>query len=188
MNQIHLDSIFRQYIESFELINNKTHNENYKWVAVQHFQDNWNPDAENFAEMLRLATAKTFNLIDDVTRPLRGLITLAKFEPLTVRQMLLDLYNNGEDNTVSLKEKITTFMQDSKSLIVKYDLEYWVYKQTPRSVMGLLALRHPEDNIFYKPREAIDFANFVEFPDDWGALENFVPEKYHRMCRTYRCH
>ena len=35
----------------------------YKWEAVKHFQDNWNIDAENFGEMFREATAKTYTMI-----------------------------------------------------------------------------------------------------------------------------
>ena len=37
--------------------------EKYKWEAIKHFQDHWNIDAENFGEMFKQATDKTFNLL-----------------------------------------------------------------------------------------------------------------------------
>ena len=35
-----------------------TAGENHKWKAVKHFQDNWDIDAEDFAEMFKKATDK----------------------------------------------------------------------------------------------------------------------------------
>ena len=37
--------------------------EKYKWEAVKHFQDNWDINADDFAEMLERALAKTYNLL-----------------------------------------------------------------------------------------------------------------------------
>src|SRR5699024_5671913 len=37
--------------------------EKYKWEAVQHFQDHWDIEAENFGDMFKQATEKTFNLL-----------------------------------------------------------------------------------------------------------------------------
>lgn len=39
-------------------------NEKYKWQAVQHFQNTWNIDAEDFGKMFEAATAKTLYLAD----------------------------------------------------------------------------------------------------------------------------
>ena len=36
--------------------------ERYKWIAVKHFQANWNIDSPNLAEMLESALSKTLNL------------------------------------------------------------------------------------------------------------------------------
>ena len=38
-------------------------NERYKWVAVQNFQDNWDVNAENLAEMLTKSLSKAANLL-----------------------------------------------------------------------------------------------------------------------------
>lgn len=37
--------------------------EKYKWEAIKHFQDHWDIDAENFGDMFKQATDKTFNLL-----------------------------------------------------------------------------------------------------------------------------
>ncbi len=37
--------------------------EKYKWEAVGHFQKYWNIEAEDFSEMFRKATEKTYNLL-----------------------------------------------------------------------------------------------------------------------------
>ena len=53
--------------------------ERYKWIAVKHFQDNWNIDARDFADMLARSFAKHVNLLDaGVARPLYVVVTFAK--------------------------------------------------------------------------------------------------------------
>lgn len=37
--------------------------EMYKWEAVKYFQDHWDIEAENFGDMFKQATDKTFNLL-----------------------------------------------------------------------------------------------------------------------------
>ena len=37
--------------------------EKYKWIAVQHFQENWNIEAEDFAAMLKESFSQTYNLL-----------------------------------------------------------------------------------------------------------------------------
>ena len=60
INYNKLDDIIAGYKEYFP-----THwmNEKYKWIAVKHFQDNWDIDAPNFGEMFAKATSKAGNLL-----------------------------------------------------------------------------------------------------------------------------
>ena len=48
--------------------------EKYKWIAVKHFQDNWDIDAPDFAVMLKEALAKTGNLL--ISAGLKNLLKL----------------------------------------------------------------------------------------------------------------
>ena len=38
-------------------------NEKFKWEAVKWFQDHWDVNAPDFADMLNLSLQKTFNLL-----------------------------------------------------------------------------------------------------------------------------
>ena len=40
--------------------------EQYKWIAVKHFQEHWDIDAPNFVAMFKEATAKTENLLSSI--------------------------------------------------------------------------------------------------------------------------
>lgn len=65
MNRKNLSQILSNYIDSFELINNETNAEYYKWEAVKHFRDNWDIDAPDFADMFKEAVKATDNLINN---------------------------------------------------------------------------------------------------------------------------
>lgn len=72
--------------------------EKYKWEAIKHFQDHWNIDAENFGEMFKTATDKTFNLLASGYAYPRGMIiNFAKADDSTVRQMFRDLFDESRD-------------------------------------------------------------------------------------------
>ena len=45
-----IKSIIAEYKSDFQRLDSE---ERYKWEAIKCFQDNWNPDAENFEEMLK---------------------------------------------------------------------------------------------------------------------------------------
>ena len=64
-------------------------NERYKWEAVRHFQDNWDINAPDFAEMLERALAKTYNLLASMNNFPKGMIVnSAKAAPPQVGQTL----------------------------------------------------------------------------------------------------
>ena len=45
-----INSFIAEYKSHFQRLDSE---ERYKWEAIKCFQDNWNPDAENFEEMLK---------------------------------------------------------------------------------------------------------------------------------------
>ena len=68
--------------------------EKYKWVAVKWFQDNWDVNAPDFAEMLNRALDKAFNLLSSTNYFPRGMIVLfAKAAPEEVRSMFVSLFD-----------------------------------------------------------------------------------------------
>lgn len=69
--------------------------EKYKWEAVKHFQDHWNIDAENFGDMFKTATDKTFNLLASGYAYPRGMITnFAKTDEDITPDVMLNLGGN----------------------------------------------------------------------------------------------
>ena len=71
-------------------------NEKYKWEAVKHFQDNWDINAPDFAEMLERALAKTYNLLASLNNYPKGMIVnSAKSAPEDVRAMFIVLFDEA---------------------------------------------------------------------------------------------
>ena len=101
MDREYLDKVVKNYLEKFNIINDKTNEEYYKWEAVKHFQENWDIDASDFASMFKEATKETYNLINNrIVQPTSGIVKLAERPELTeiVRQMFKDLLadDNGD--------------------------------------------------------------------------------------------
>lgn len=63
MNRNNLQSIFKKYIDNFEILNNEKNDETYKWEIAQKFQE-FDVDAEDFVEMLTYMWKTSENLID----------------------------------------------------------------------------------------------------------------------------
>lgn len=67
--------------------------EKYKWEAVRWFQDNWDVNATDFAEMLSRSLDKTFNLLASNNNFPKGMIVgFAKAAPEEVRAMFIALF------------------------------------------------------------------------------------------------
>ena len=171
------DELFRWYIEKFDILTDSHNNETYKWAACQQFKNCWNPDRDDFSEMLKEALGSLGNVTDATVSPRRSIVEIAKHEPETVREMFLALFSDGE-----LSSRINRFIRDSEPLVTKYWQGQWRYKQTQSSVMAYLACWRPDEHFFYKPTEAKKFAKKVGFSKKWGAGASFKPETYYLMC------
>ena len=83
-----LQSILQEYKKAFPKLfwTDKQNNEKYKWVAVKHFQVNWDIDAPDFLDMFTQATAKTENkAVKPVPAPVQSVETEAE-EPEFIRK------------------------------------------------------------------------------------------------------
>ena len=60
-NKIRLKEILAEYKKVF--VQQQWPNEKYKWEAVQCFQENWDINSADFAQMLKKSLAKTDNLL-----------------------------------------------------------------------------------------------------------------------------
>lgn len=182
MNKSNLHSIFKKYIENFEILNNEKNDETYKWEIAQEFQY-FDVDAEDFAEMLTHMWKVSANLIDSSQQlPFYALVDYARREPETVREMFRKLFDEEHLADDAKQEVIDEFIAESEELRLKYYPDSHLYMNNQRSVMMLLFLRYPESNYGYKASQAKSFADCIEFYDDWGPMTNFKLSVFSRMC------
>ena len=182
MNKSNLQSIFNKYIENFEMLNNEKNDETYKWAIAQEFQ-NFDVDAEDFAEMLAYMWKTSDNLIDSAQQlPFYALVDYARREPETVREMFRKLFANEHLDNTSKQAVIDEFIETSEELRKKYYPDSHLYMNNQRSVMMLLFLRYPNSNYGYKASQAKSFADCIEFYEDWGPMTDFRLDAFSRMC------
>ena len=163
IDKTRLHLILKEYKKDFPKLfwTNKTQNEKYKWVAVKHFQDNWDIDADNFTDMFIEATAKTENLLAGMNYFPRGMmIEFCKADPEKVRKMFRALF----DEKVSVVTRVESFIKDSEQLRVKYQPESgWKSPyQNANSITTYLWLRDPDKYYIYKYSECKSVANELD--------------------------
>ena len=182
MNKKNLHSIFKKYIDNFEVLNNEKNDETYKWEIAQEFQ-NFDLDAEDFAEMLLHMCKTAENLVDSSQQlPFYALVEFARREPETVREMFKKLYADEHIDNDAKQRLIDEFIASSEDLRKKYYPDSRLYTNNQRSVMMYLFLRYPNSNYGYKASQAKSFADCIEFYEDWGPMTDFRLDIYSRMC------
>ena len=124
--------------------------ERYKWIAVKHFQDNWDIDAPDFADMLERSFSKHVNLLDSgVARPLGLMVFFAKQEPETVRNLFRMLF----DETRPLDGRISDYASGVGFFVDKMKQEDEQWKSTfqdQHTISVYLTFKYPENYYIYK--------------------------------------
>ena len=122
--------------------------EKYKWEAIKHFQDHWDIEAENFGEMFKQATDKTFNLLASGYAYPRGMIiNFAIADDDATRTMFRNLFDESQD----LAARVDAFQTTSEELRSKYDDGTWRnHYQNTNAISTYLWLRYPDKYYIYK--------------------------------------
>jgi hypothetical protein len=174
--------LLRNYISEYEKkFNDISWREIYKWRAVKQFQDNWNPDADDFPAMLTLSLSKTYNLMDAGNYwPRRMILGIAEKQPESVKNAFLALFDEENDAL----ERIECFQKDIDRLSIRLFPGKKSY-QDYRAVLVYLNLKYPEVYFFYKYGMFKVFCEKVEC--------DFVPRmgkssvvQYLELCKTIR--
>lgn len=133
--------------------------EKFKWEAVKCFQDNWDIDAPDFADMLSRSLAKTYSLLASMSLYPRRMIKLfAKAAPEEIRAMFVALYDENRD----VIERITEFKKQSAVILKKYGNGVANHYQHENPISVYLWLRYPDKYYIYKFGEAEATAKTLE--------------------------
>ena len=186
MNDTHLQKIFKNYIDKFEMMNDSAHREYDKWQAVKQFKPLMDialsSSTKDFLAKLNEARKASNNLVDSHTQPFYGLVKFAEEEPETVRDMFQNLFSSSAAPISERQTAISSFLQKSRELRDRYTPGSYRYNNDMHSVTAYLFLYDPDHNYIYKATNAQEFADCVEFYDDWGSGDSVILDVYYRMC------
>lgn len=144
-NKIRLKQILAEYKKVF--VQQQWPDEKYKWEAVQCFQENWDINSADFAQMLKKSLAKTDNLLRSANNFPKGMITgFAEAAPEAVHSMYMELYDESKD----LCERIANFKNKSNTLLERYGNGAAQHYQYENAIMTYLWLRYPDKYYIYK--------------------------------------
>lgn len=121
--------------------------EKFKWEAIQHFQDNWDIDAVDFAGMLKRSLAKTNELLSSRNFFPYGMITeFAERSPTEVREMFAALFDENTD----VLGRVEAFKAASDVLLKTYRPDAQSHYQNESPISIYLWLRFPDTYSIYK--------------------------------------
>ncbi|PNS35999.1 AAA family ATPase [Mesotoga sp. B105.6.4] len=143
-----LKAVLAEYKKDF--VRKQWPDEKYKWEAVKWFQDNWDVNASDFADMLTLSLSKTNNLLASANNfPARMIQNFARAAPEEVRGMFIDLFDEGKE----VFERIESFKLKSAALLEKYGNGAIQHFQNENAISTYLWLRYPDKYYIYKLSE-----------------------------------
>lgn len=169
-----LKEVLVKYKENF--VSKQWPNEKYKWEAVKCFQENWDVNAPDFADMLSRSLAKTYNLLASMNNfPAKMIQGFAKVAPEEVRAMYIALFDESKD----VVTRILEFKNQSSILLEKYGNGAGQHYQYENAVSTYLWLRYPEKYYIYKYGEVKTVA------DELGSDYRFKKGAYADNLRNF---
>lgn len=139
--------------------------EDYKWIALEKFQKNFNIEAEDFHSMLLSSYDRDFNLLatGSFYNPLGGILKLAKYAPEETREMFRALY----DYQVNLAHRVDAFLETFAAVYNRLAADGTIKpggydKQSERAVSVYLAFYKPTNYYIFKPSLWWDFVSQTE--------------------------
>lgn len=143
-----LQEILVEYKRDF--IDSRWEEEKYKWEAVQYFQDHWDIQAENFADILSDSLSHTGNLLTSARNfPAGMIIEFAQAAPEEVRSMFQHLFNEADD----VYKRMEAFKKHAEDLLIQYGHGAKQHYQYEKSISVYLWLRFPDAYYIYKFQE-----------------------------------
>ncbi len=179
--------IIAEYINHFDFINNDEHREYGKWIYFKEFKDNFDINAENFADMFKKSIKDASFLVNNsFVCPTNGIVYFAQ-KPETkerVRAMFKALYADDGGDIKVRQNKIEKFRDDFNNMLEEYEPSKWKYKQEFRSALLYLTLYSPDENYLFKSTQAKKFMKYIQYGNDFGKGSDFNLKAYYDMCNA----
>jgi 5-methylcytosine-specific restriction protein B len=159
-----ISEIIKQYKADFP---KRDEEERYKWEAIKCFQEHWQIDAGNFAEMLNQALEKSANLLTSQNMYAKSAIVYyAEKDPEKVRKMFSFLYDEDAD----LIERIKNFADEAEEIKERFKepgkiLQHY---QTFRVICVYLFFKYPDKYYLFQ------FNKYKTFAEKIGYESNIV--------------
>lgn len=164
---INLEKLQNALVEYKKIFDERWHGEKYKWEAVKWFQDHWDINANDFADMFAKATEKTANLLASMNNfPRKMMIQYAQDDAEAVRAMFINLYDESKDVT----ERILQFQSSAQDLCDRLSPGYQHY-QRPMAITVYLCLKYPQKYDIFKYTVCKATGIYLE--------NDFIPTKGH---------
>ena len=163
--------------------------EQYKWIAIKHFQENWDIKAENFPAMLEEAFSQALNLLSGgMYYPYRMLCKLAAQNPEKMRSLFRILYN--ED--LPLIERLQPFRTGCDEILAEYrdgggaSEKAKNHYQDLRALCVYLSFKNPEKYYLFKYKMYNDFKRMIDFQETSSEKDSEIRkyDNYARMCKA----
>lgn len=187
MNKENLHEIISRYEAQYDVINNKEHNEIFKWKAVECFQREWfspNNKELSFSVLFSKAKRESSVLIDNSTvSPANGIVKMAEREESEVKRLFCEvLFAEDNENLALRQQNMEAFLEGIEKVRLKHFPASWKYAQDRHAASCYLALFAPKKNYIYKYTHAESFAKYIEYGKDLGSGNNFSLANYYEMC------
>ena len=155
----------------------KPHSEEfYKYEAIQHFQNNWNIDAPDFAVMLGIALKKQTNLL--FYGSLSTIQKVASRFPEQTQQQFQNLFDEGKE----LLPRMNDFQRTMDSLMKQIDPKR-SGMQDERAMGVYLTFRFPDKYYFFKDSF---YSKFVELFNEKKATKGLKYAHYIWLCDEFK--
>ena len=163
--------------------------EKYKWVAVQHYQKNWNIEADDFAGMLEESFSQTYNLLQGgMYYAYKMICALARIDSEKMRGLFRLLY----DESLPLVERLQPFRSGCDELMGEFrknatDPEKAKnHYQDLRALCVYLAFRYPEKYYLFKYRMYTGFRKLVNWQENSQEKDSEIRkyDNYAKLCQA----
>ena len=186
LNSENLNTILAQYIHDFaELSLSQTSGEGSLWQAIDTFGAEWDIEASDFPAMFARAMQGAADQLDTpAVQPVAGLklLMMRDSEVELVRECFRWLYNDEDDDLKKRRGRAEMFADQITGRFRRCFPRMNKYTMTPVHAVYFLNLWMPEENFFYIPAEAKAWADFMEYPAEFGNGASLDLAAYYAMC------